>query len=182
MEPTKSLKSLKTAAMLGGLGGVALLISLFLPWYKDDVGKLPEAARGNLDVESYNAFEGLERTDIMLAVVAGLAILVAIAAMSVLRDPGALGWTLTGIGLAGVLLVLYRGSELPKPKVAFGIETSLQFGWYLGLVASAVVVAGGVVALRQRPPREYDDEDEDEFEDLEREDERQEARPADSPR
>lgn len=177
MEPTKSLK---TPALLGGLGGAALMISLFLPWYKDDASKLPEQARASLELESYNAFEGLERTDIMLAVVAGLAILAGLAALSLLKDPGALGWTLTGIGLAGVLLVLYRGSEVPKPKSAFGIETSLQFGWYLALVAAAVVVAGGVAALRQRPPREYDDEDE--FDDLEPEDEPREARPVDPAR
>jgi hypothetical protein len=150
---------------LGLGGGALLLISLFLAWYKDDLADLPAAARAAVDVETYSAFEGLERTDVMIAVVAGLAIIVGVAALaSMFRNVGAVGWTLTALGLAGALLTLYRGSERPEPKFAFGIETSLQFGWYLALLSSLAVVAGGVVALRKRTrrPREEWEDVEDE--------------------
>jgi hypothetical protein len=163
--PEEQQKARTTGAALGLGGGAVLLISLFLNWYKDDLSSLPAAARGGVEAASYTAFEGLERTDVMIAVVAGLAILAGIAALgSVFKNVGAVGWTLTALGLAGALLVLYRGSERPEPKFAFGIETSLQFGWYLALVSSLVVVAGGVVALRKRTrrPREDWEDEEDE--------------------
>ena len=122
------------------------------------------------------AFSGLERTDVLLAIVAIAAIAAAAAALTpILRDLGLLGWTLSAIGVAAALLVIYRGSERPEPKAALPIETSLQFGWYLALLSSLVVVAGGVVALRKRPRRPRADEDDDWLDEEDEEDERERA-------
>ena len=139
--PEERRKTTTLAAALAAAGGLVLLISLVLPWYKDDVdGNLPEQVRSGVDLDTYTAFSGLERTDVLLAIVAIAAIAAAAAALTpILRDLGLLGWT-PAIGVAAALLVIYRGSERPEPK-AFAVGVSLQFGWYLALLSSLVVVA-----------------------------------------
>ena len=77
----------------------------------------------------------------LLAIVAIAAIAAAAAALTpILRDLGLLGWTLCDRGSGGAARHLPR-QRAPGAQGGVRIETSLQFGWYLALLSSLVVVA-----------------------------------------
>jgi hypothetical protein len=141
----------RSPALVAAGGAVVLFLSMFLDWYKLD---LPEQIRGReIDVPSFNAFEGLERSDVALVVAAGLAILVAglILAGVLANSPGP-GIALATIGLFALAVVIYRGASSPK-RLLFGEEvgTTLQVGWFVGLVAAASMALGGLLAYRAGP-------------------------------
>jgi hypothetical protein len=147
----------RTPALLAAGAAVVLFLSMFLDWYKLD---LPEQIQGReIDVPTFNAFEGLERSDVALVVAAGLAILVAgVILAGVLASSPAPGIALTAIGLFALAVVIYRGSSSPG-RLLFGGEvgTTLQFGWFVGLVAAALMALGGVLAYRAGPRLQFEE-------------------------
>src|ERR687893_561879 len=65
-------RSQKRPGMLGAAAALVLLVSMFLDWYKLD---LPERVAGRqIDVPTFTAFEGLERSDVALVIAAVLAL------------------------------------------------------------------------------------------------------------
>jgi hypothetical protein len=125
---------------------------MFLDWYKLE---LPEQTRGGreIDVPTFNAFEGLERSDVALVVAAGLAILVAgVILAGVLANSPWPGVALSAIGLFALAVVIYRGTSSPV-RLLFGVEvgTTLEVGWYVGLVGAASMAVGGLLAYRAGP-------------------------------
>jgi hypothetical protein len=130
---------------------VLVIVSLFLDWYEYSVP--PRGGEAGRNVATQNAWEGLERTDVYLCVLAVAALIgVAVLIANWLRDSNAAQITVLLIGLAAVILVLYRGLDPPAP-VVFGVEldTSLKLGWFLGLLASAGIAVGGGMAVVRRP-------------------------------
>jgi hypothetical protein len=159
-------RSQRTPALVAAASSVVLLISMFLTWYKLD---LPERIAGReIDVPSFNAFEGLQRSDVALVVAAVVAFALAGMLLArVLRDSPAPGLGLLVAGLFALAVVVYRGSSRPERNV-FGqdIDTTLQFGWFLALVAAAAIAVSGVLAYLAGPRLqleldEYEDEDEE---------------------
>jgi hypothetical protein len=132
-------------------GAVVLFLSMFLDWYKLD---LPEQTRGReIAVPAFNAFEGLERSDVALVVAAGLAILVAGAILAgILANSPWPGVGLSAIGFFALAVVIYRGSSSPV-RLLFGVEigTTLEVGWYVGLVGAASMAVGGLLAYSAGP-------------------------------
>jgi len=136
---------------IAAASGIALLIALFLPWYGVDV----EVA-GFSASESVSAWEALGFIDILLFLVAVVAIGVPVArAMGSLPDdvPGAL--LLLAAGGLGLLLVLFRLIDIPGPDVpeAAGnaIEFGRKFGLFLGLLATVGITYGGWRANAESP-------------------------------
>jgi hypothetical protein len=155
----------RTPVLLAAGAAVVMFLSMFLDWYKLD---LPDQIRGReIDVPTYNAFEGLKRSDVALVVAAGLAILVAgVMLAGILANSPGPGIALTAIGLFALAVVIYRGSSSPT-RLLFGGEvgTTLQFGWFVALVAAAVMAVGGVLAYRAGPRLQLEEvelEDEEE--------------------
>jgi hypothetical protein len=153
-EQEKETQRYKIGAGVAAAAAVLLFASLFLNWYQLDAptGELP----------SYNAFERLERSDIYLVILCVAALAVAAAGfLPMLRRFGLGQWGLTAVGALAVVLVLYRGSERPG-VVVFGkaFDTTLEFGWYVSLLAALAMAAGGVWALSGRPRRPPSEEDE----------------------
>ena len=147
--PEERRKTTTLAAALAAAGGLVLLISLVLPWYKDDVSNLPEQVRSGVDLDTYTAFSGLERTDVLLAIVAIAAIAAAAAALTpILRDLGLLGWTLCDRGSGGAARHLPRQRA---PGAQGGVRNRDVAA--VRLVSGIAVVTGrrggGVVALRK---------------------------------
>jgi hypothetical protein len=141
-------------AAVAATGGALLLISLFLDWYQF---KLP-ARGGNpaRDVSTANAWDGLERTDVYVCVLAIAALVAAVVlAGNWIRGSNAVQITIVVLGLAAAFLVLYRGLNPPAPLV-FGVEldTSLKLGWFLALLSSAGIAVGGAMAFVRRPAAE----------------------------
>jgi hypothetical protein len=121
------LRRLRTGEWVAGASGLALLVSLFLPWYDGRTG-----------------WESLGLLDVALAVVglAALAIPVATAAYRVPALPLALQSLTTLIGILALPSVLIRVLNLPD------WAGDREWGLWVGLLAVAGVVVGGGLAMR----------------------------------
>jgi hypothetical protein len=133
---------------IAAVSGIALFIVMFLPWYGVDVNVGPISAS-----ESANAWEALSFIDILLFLIALVAVGVpaAKAAGSLPDDvPGAL--LVLAAGAFGVLLVLFRLIDLPTPDIsAAGVDFGRKIGIFLGLVATAGIAYGGWRANEEAP-------------------------------
>jgi len=107
-------------AVLGAASAVVLLASMFLDWYKLD---LPERVAGRqIDVPTFTAFEGLERSDVALVIAAVLALAFAGMLLArVMSESPAPALALLGAGLFALAVVVYRGSSRPG-RLLFGQE------------------------------------------------------------
>jgi hypothetical protein len=135
------LRRLRAGEWVAAASGVALLASLFLPWY------------GPADVSGW---EALGAIDVLLALVAAGGVLLAVvtAAQGVPAVPIALSTLVLIAGLVAVLLVLFRVADLPDG--AGGREWAL----WLGLAGAAGIVVGAAVAMRDErlsPPGRHTD-------------------------
>jgi hypothetical protein len=136
---------------IAAASGIVLLIALFLPWYGVDVN-----VGGVSASESVNAWEAMGFIDILLFLVALVAIGVPVARAtgSLPEDvPGSLLILVAG-GL-GVLLVLFRLIDIPGSDVPSVAESSVDFGRkigvFLGLIATAGIAYGGWRANAEHP-------------------------------
>jgi len=124
------LRRLRAGEWVAAASGVALLVSLFLPWYG------PESRTG---------WESLAAIDVLLAFVAASGVLLAIAAAThaVPAVPIALSALITFAGLFGVALVLFRVLDIPDGA------TGREWALWLGLAGAVGIVAGAVIAMRE---------------------------------
>lgn len=120
--------------MLAGLAAVALLVSLFLPWYQ----------LAGIDVTATEAFGFI---DIWLLIVAGMGI--ALPLVTAIKDtpalPIAMDVLTSWVAFLGVLLVLFRTLNLPGPE---GVDR--QWGLWVGLAACVGTLAGAYWAMRRQ--------------------------------
>jgi hypothetical protein len=122
------LRRLGAGEWLAALSAVALLVSLFLPWYDP----------------SASAWDALGAIDVLLALVAAAGVLLAIvtAAQKVPAVPIALSALVALAGGIGIVLVLFRLADLPDG--AIGRDWAI----WLGLAGALGIVAGSVIAMR----------------------------------
>ena len=117
---------------VGALGGLGLLVALFLPWYSEGE-------------DNVNAWQAFSVTDIVLAAAAVIAM--SVAACVLLRIsvsyPVAGSSVATGFGaVAAVLIVI--GMINPPGHGDIGLET----GPWLGLVSAFAVCLGGYLGMQ----------------------------------
>jgi hypothetical protein len=124
------LRRLRAGEWLAGLSGVALLVSLFAPWYG------PGGRSG---------WQSLAALDVLLALIAAAGVLLAVvtATQAVPAVPIALAAVVTLIGLLGVVLVALRVLDIPD-----GAD-GREWGLWLSLAAALGIVAGGIVSMRE---------------------------------
>lgn len=143
--------NLRRGELISIVGGVILGVSVFLAWYKigNGNGHIDRLYGPNRPV---TAWEGLQviRFALLVAAVAPL-----ILAYIIIRDH-ALSWPrgeLTAvIAITSVTLILVRGLII-KPGSPSG-EISLDFGWWIALAGSIVMLVGAVQrANTQSGPR-----------------------------
>jgi hypothetical protein len=131
---------LTTGDMIAGVGGIVLLISLFLPWYGVSVDIAGFSAS-----ESGSGWEALGFIDILLFLisVAAIAVVAARAAGALPADIPA-PVILLGLGGLAVLLVLYRIIDIPVDgNVPDEVDLSRKFGIFIALIGAAAVTYGG---------------------------------------
>jgi hypothetical protein len=159
-------RSQRTPAAVAAVAAVILLLSMFLDWYELD---LPEQVGGReIDAPTFNAFEGLERADVALVVAAVLALIFAgVLLARVLATSPAPGLGLLGAGVFALAVVIYRGTSRPtRPFFGGGeLDTTLAVGWYISLVAAALLALSGLLAYLAGPrlqlePEEFDEDEE----------------------
>jgi hypothetical protein len=119
------LRRLRAGEWFAGAGGIVLVVSLFLPWY--------EAA------ESLTGFEALTVIDILLVLLAGLALALPVlqATQDAPNKPVGAAVLTVVFGALGVLLVLFRLIDMP----ADGLE--VRPGAWVALAATVLITAAG---------------------------------------
>ena len=132
------LSRLRQSDLIAGLGGVALLITMFLDWYSLSLGGLVSVG--------VNAWQAFSITDLILALAAvfGIAVAVLTASRRSPALPVAAGVISTTLGAFATLLVLYRILNQPGPNEFVKVE----FGAFLGLLSALAVAFGGFRAIR----------------------------------
>ena len=131
---------LTTGDMIAGVGGIVLLISLFLPWYGVSVDVAGFSAS-----ESGSGWEALGFIDILLFLISVAAIaIVAARAAGAFPDDLPAPVILLGLGALAVLLVLYRIVDIPVDgDVPEQVDLSRKIGIFIALIGSAAVAYGG---------------------------------------
>jgi hypothetical protein len=121
-------------------GALALIVSLFLPWYKLE---LPSELRLVLG----NAWEVFNGTEIgLLACAVAVLVLVVLAtgigAPGIVVQPGVIAALIAPVGLAATLLVIWKIVDQPDPQDLI----SLQDGAFLALGGAGAMAIGGWMA------------------------------------
>jgi hypothetical protein len=131
---------LTTGDIIAGVGGIVLLISLFLPWYGASVDVAGFSAS-----ESGSGWEAMGFIDILLFVIALVAIaVVAARATGTLPADIPAAVVLLGLGALAVLLVLYRIIDIPvEGDIPDEVDLSRKIGVFVALIGAAAVAYGG---------------------------------------
>jgi hypothetical protein len=140
------LRRLRAGEWIAAVCGVALLVSLWLPWYSASSG----------DGSSLSGWQSLAVLDVLLALVAATAVglLIVTAGQSVPAVPIGFSVLVTLAGMLGVVLVLIR--VLSVPEAADDRDWAL----WLALASSIGVATGGLMAMRDErlsPPGRHTD-------------------------
>jgi hypothetical protein len=145
-------RRLRIGEWLVGLGGVVLLISMFLDWYGFD-----GANTGNSAWEAFSVF------DVVLAAIAGWAILTAVvtAAHNTPAVSLAMASLLTLVGAIALIVLVVRVIDPPTFKGIVIVvegdgtgEVTRQGGLWVGLGALVATTIGAFAAIRdERFPR-----------------------------
>jgi len=119
------------------LGGVLVLVALFLDWYGGERGF------GDSGITAWTAFE---LVDVVLAVLALAAIAAALEpiARGTSRLPESIG---AACGPAALLLVIV--SVINPPPIVQGLDVELKVGAWLALAGAAIMCAGALFALNR---------------------------------
>jgi hypothetical protein len=144
-------RSQRIPALAAGVAAVVLTLSLFADWYRLD---LPSQVGGReIDVPTFNAFEGLERSDVALVLAAAAALILAgLIYAGVLASSPAPGLLLIGAGFFAFAVVVYRGSSRPARILAGEeVDTTLRAGWYVAFAAAAAMTVAGLLAYLAGP-------------------------------
>jgi hypothetical protein len=122
-----------------GVGGVVLLISLFLKWYGASVSVAGFSASA-----SVTGWEAMSFIDILLFLisVAAIAIVAAKAAGQLPAEVPA-GVVLLALGALAVLLVIYRIIDIPAGDVPDEVDLTRKIGVFIALIGAAGVAYGG---------------------------------------
>jgi hypothetical protein len=144
----------RTGEMIAGISGVALFIVMFISWFGFETAPIQTPGGVEFDVPtiegSFSAWEAFDFIDIvlLLAVIAGVGLLVLSASQANVNLPVAASAITAGLGILATLLVLYRIID-PPDFGAEGLDVSRKIGVYLGLIASVGIAAGGWMAMQE---------------------------------
>ena len=123
-----------------GIGGVVLLVSLWLKWYGVSVN-----VSGFSASESASGWQVLSTIDIILFLVSLVAIgLVAARAAGAAPADLPVPLVLLGLGALAVLLVLFRIIDSPAPSdLPDQVDVSRKIGIFIALIGAAGIAYGG---------------------------------------
>ena len=145
---------------LAGLAALALLVTLFLPWYQATV-----IDRGNATNPTFSAFGVFSFVEaaIMLVALGVFALLFARGERRGFHLPGGDGTVIFGAGAWAALLLLWRVFD--RPDIERAVSDGVTWGLFFAFVAAAALAAAGWrirAAHRPEPPIvRADDGDED---------------------
>jgi hypothetical protein len=146
-------RELDAEQRLAGFAALALLATLFLPWYEKNVVD-PKA--GDFVSDSVNAFGALSFVEAAIFLVAAgvFLLLFARGERRGFHLPGGDGTVIFAAGLWAALLLLWRVFDRPD-VVGRGATVGISWGFFFAFVAAAALAAAGWrirVAARPEPP------------------------------
>jgi hypothetical protein len=133
---------MRRAEPVAGIGGLLLLVALFLPWYGAAVQFMDSFARPSRAIGT--AWEVFSVIDVLLALLALLAIAVPIVSLMA-RGPAlpvASAVIASALGWIAVLLVGFRLVDSP------GVAIELRYGAWLALAGALIAWVGSWLSLR----------------------------------
>ena len=144
---------LRSGEIGAAIGGLLLVIAVFLPAYSPSRENPNATVAGGRDDASIWQVHEVLRILLLLAAVAPVVLVYIIARGHQLSWPR--GEMTAVIGLVAVTLLIYVG-VIDRPGEPSG-EVGLAVGWYLALLASLAVAAGGAIRSseferKRRPP------------------------------
>jgi hypothetical protein len=150
------LRRLRAGEWITALSGIALLVSLFLPWY----GYVPRRPRGPIEIVGgdVTGWQAFAITDVLLTLLAsfGVALLVVTATQRTVAVPIALAGLTALAGSVALVLAVVRLLVEVSPESPAGalVDTTRRVGSWLGVAAAAGLAIGGWMAMRdERPSR-----------------------------
>lgn len=133
---------LNRGEMIAGVSGVALLLIMFIfSWFSYELGPFGDAG--------FDAWESFDFIDLilLLAALAGIALAVLSIGQTETNLPVATSAIATGLGILGVLLILFR--IISPPDFGTGVDADRSIGVFLGLIATAGIAIGGWMAMQE---------------------------------
>jgi hypothetical protein len=149
------LRRLRAGEWMAALAGVALLVSLFLPWYEESDSGVGAFSSGTT-TPTLSGWEALAVNDVLLAAFAlfAVALLIVTAMQPVPAVPIFLDALVGLAGIIAVALVLVRVGAIPDQA------GSRDWGLWVALAGALGIAAGGWISLRDqrisRPGRPTD--------------------------
>jgi hypothetical protein len=145
------LRALDPDQRLAGIASIALLLTLFLPWYEATV-----VARGvpptNVGYNAFGEFSFVEAA-VLLVALGVFALLFARGERRGFHLPGGDGTVIFAAGLWAAVLLLWRVFD--RPDVDRAVNVGIQWGFFFAFLAAAALGAAGWrirVAGRPEPP------------------------------
>lgn len=129
-------RTISIGPLIGLLGAVLLLVSLFLEWY-ESTGNEP----------AFTAFTVFEVLDLVLALIAIAAIVALVEALGVRPLGGARSLARLALPLGAVALVVVVSQLLNDPPAIAGSGRGPEVGLWLALAGSLLIVAGGLLSM-----------------------------------
>ena len=133
-----------------GLGGLAVLVVMFLDWYETPKITLGRDLGETADAAAFNAWESFAVNDVVLALAAVMAITAAVltALQPTAAVPLALASLTTLVSILALVLVVFRVISPPELWTEGLFDVDRAVGAWLGLVATATLVAGCLASIR----------------------------------
>lgn len=145
-------KRLGQGDIVAATGGLLLFLSLFLPWF--NVSDVKENICGpGADCSAFETFSILDILLVMAALAPGILVWIVIRGHELSWPPGEVTMI---VGAVAGTFILYNGIvDQAGTNQEF---VSLGVGWFLGLLASLMIIAGGAISqirrggVTRRPP------------------------------
>lgn len=143
---------LRKGEIAAALGGVVLVLAVFLPAYSPSDNKFASVAGGNDPASIWDA-NSISRYLLLLAAIAPIILVYIVIRRHELSWPR--GELTAVIGLVAVTLLFWHG-VIQRPGEPAG-EVSLSYGWYLAFLGALAIAVGGAVRAatserRRKPP------------------------------
>jgi len=147
---TKAYRALDRDQRFAGAAALALLLSMFLPWYEKSVVVPGSRSFANDSISAFGAVSFVEAA-IFLVSAGVLGLLLARAERRPFHLPGGDGTVIFAAGVWATLLIFYRVFDRPDIS-GDGGTVGIQWGFFVAFVAAgALAVAGQRIRAAHRP-------------------------------
>lgn len=149
---------------LAAIAAIALILSLFLPWYQQTAYSAPAAGQPQKLESSLSAFQswGFVEASILLVALGVLFLLFARAERRAFHLPFGDGIVIVAAGAWVMFLVFYRQIDKPNGSGSGPVSTTIGVNWGIFiafLLGALLAYAGWRIHSRQRPEPVVDGDD-----------------------